>query len=451
MSGTIKIKKGFDIKLNGAAERVYGSAMPSETFVIKPTDFIGVSPRLMVEAGSEVKAGTPLFHDKKNEDLVFVSPVSGEVVEIKRGAKRKLLEIVILADKELRYEEFGNANAQSLGREEVISKMLKGGVWPLVKQRPFNVIANPTDEPKSIFISAFDSAPLAPDYDFILHGHEADFQAGIDALAKLTSGKVHLNVKENSPTTKVVLNAKGVEINKISGPHPAGNVGIQIHHIDPLNKGENVWVVNPQDVLIIGRLFNSGKYDATRVIAVAGSEVKHPKYYKTLIGCNIKPLIDGNVESGKSLRFISGNVLKGTAIQSDGYMSYYDNMLTVIAEGDEPEFLGWVLPGMGKLSLSKTFPSWLFPSRTYDLNTNLHGEERAFVVTGEYEKVLPMDIYPVLLLKAIMAEDVEAMENLGIYEVDEEDFALCEFVCTSKIDVQQILRKGLDITREECA
>jgi Na+-transporting NADH:ubiquinone oxidoreductase subunit A len=450
MANVIKIRRGFDIKLLGEAERVMANAPQAETVAVKPTDFIGVIPRMLVETGHEVKAGTALFHDKSNEQLVFTSPVSGEVVEIRRGAKRKLLEVVILADKETEYIDFGKADPGSLTRGDIIDKMMKSGVWPVLRQRPYKVIADPEDEPKAIFISAFDSAPLAPDIDYMVHGQARDFQTGIDVLKKLTPGKVYLNIRNNAPVSEVFTNARGVQINKFEGPHPAGCVGIQIHHIDPIGKNENVWVINPLDVLVTGRLFNEGRYNATRIIALAGSEVKNPKYYKTIAGSSIKPIIADNIHAGNN-RYISGNVLNGSKISNEGYLGFYDNMITVIPEGDEPEFLGWIAPGLDKVSLSRTFFSWLMPHKKYRLNTNMHGEERAFVMTGQYEKVLPMDIYPMQLLKAILVGDIEAMENLGIYEVDEEEFALCEFICTSKMPVQRIIRQGLDLTRAETA
>jgi Na+-transporting NADH:ubiquinone oxidoreductase subunit A len=319
----------------------------------------------------------------------------------------------------------------------------------LIRQRPFGVIANPKQKPKSIFISAFDSNPLAPDNDFIIDQDAGNFQVGLDALRKLTDGDVHLNTHEEKTVSKVFTEANGVTINKFSGPHPSGNIGVQIHHIDPLNKGEVVWYLYPQDVQIVGRLFNQGRFDASRVVALTGSQVKSPAYYKTIIGCSVKNLLaHGGLKEGVN-RIISGNVLTGNVISADDYLGFYDTQLTVITEGNEPEFMGWLTPGLDKFSMSRSFFSWLTPSKKYSLNSNLHGEERPFVVTGEYEKVFPMDIYPVHLLKAIMIEDVELMEKLGIYEVAEEDFALCEFVCTSKIESQDIIRKGLDLIRQE--
>ena len=448
MSEYVKIRKGLDIKLQGEAEKVFIDIPFSETFVIKPPDFVNIRPKLLINAGDEVKAGTPLFYDKNNEDVLFTSPVSGEVVEINRGAKRKILEIKILADKDISYVPFKKSNPNELSREKIIDTMLKSGVWPLIRQRPFSTVANPAGNPKAIFISAFDTNPLAPDNDFVLHRKGDLFQAGLDAVTKLTSGKVHLNIKANTVTSKVFTNSKGVQINEISGLHPAGNIGIQIHHIDPINKGDTVWYLYPQDVLIIGKLFLKGRFDASRIVVLTGSEVEKPRYYKTMIGASITNMVADNIKEGNP-RYICGNVFTGTKIPADGYIGFYDTQITVIPEGDEEEFIGWLAPGLNKFSMSRTFLSWLMPGREYQLNTNLNGEKRAYVISGEYEKVLPMDIHPVHLIKSIMIGDVEQMENLGIYEVSEEDFALCEFVCTSKINVQQIIREGLDLIKKE--
>ena len=449
MAKYIKIKRGLNIKLVGEADKQISNLSLPETFAIKPPNFIGVTPVLLVKQGDEVQAGSPLFNDKNNEAIKFCSPVSGEVIDIIRGEKRKILEVKILADKEITYTTFNKANPADLSREDIIQALLNSGVWPFIRQRPFGIIANPDQIPKSIFISAFDSNPLAPDYNFIMQGCDSTFQAGLEAIQKLTEGKVHLNINADTTPANTFTNAKGVEINKISGPHPAGNVGVQIHHIDPVNKGESVWCINPQDVVIIGKLFNQGKFDASRIVALTGSQVKNPKYYKTVIGCSVKNMVaDAGLKEGVS-RIISGNVLSGKQITEVGFLDFYDTQLTVIPEGREPEFMGWLKPGFDKLSMSRTFFSWLTPQKKHDLTTNMHGEERPFVVTGEYEKVFPMDIYPVHLLKSILIEDLEMMENLGIYEVVEEDFALCEFVCTSKIESQDIIRKGLDIIRKE--
>ena len=448
MSKVIKIKKGLNIKLKGNAEKIFIRTDKTYTYAVKPIDFQGLTPKLAVKVDSEVKAGSPLFFDKYNPALLFTSPVSGKVIAINRGERRRLLEIVIKADKEIRYETFVKAEPSSCSKEEIIKNLLTSGLWPFIRQRPYSIVANPKDEPRAIFISAFDTSPLAPDYDFIIHGKGVTFQKGIDALAKLTSGKIHLQVNSDYPPSGVFTRSKNVQINKFKGPHPAGNVGIQIHHISPINKGDIVWYIAPQDVITIGRLFEKGIYDAERIVVLTGSEVKAPRYYITMNGAQINNMIENNIKDG-DLRYISGNVLTGTQIPANGYIGFYDSQITVIPEGNKPEFFGWGTPGFGKYSESGTFLSGFIPNKKYSLNTNYHGCERPFVMTGQYEKVLPMDILPVQLLKAIIIEDIDLMENLGIYEVAEEDFALCEFVCTSKIEVQSIIRQGLDLIRKE--
>jgi len=448
MSQTIKIRKGLDINLKGKAEQVYGETPTIKTYAIKPTDFPGILPKLHVKEGQQVQAGDVLFHDKVNARIAFCSPVSGEVAEVKRGAKRKILEVIILADQEVKYKSVSDLDPSTASREEIIDFLLDSGAWPFVKMRPYGTIANPSDQPKAIFISGFDSAPLGPDLDFVLHGQEKAFAAGVSLLSKLTEGAVNLSVDVKSAVSKVYSECPELTVHSIQGPHPAGNVGVQIHHISPLNSGEVVWTVAPEDVAILGRLITEKKYNVQRNVAVTGSEVENPKYYKIIQGANLSKLFAEVVKS-ENPRYISGNVLTGTQIAADGFMGFYSNQITIIPEGGEAEFLGWVLPGFGKFSISKTFTSWMNPSKEYVLDANLHGEERAFVVTGEYEKVFPFDIYPVQLLKSILIKDIEKMEQLGIYEVTEEDFALCEVVCTSKMEVQSIVREGLDFLKSE--
>ncbi len=456
MSVNIKLKKGFDINLEGKAEKTVVQAPASEYYAIKPEEFIGyVKPKLLVKEGDQVKAGQALYYDKSLESMKFASPVSGEVVEIKRGDKRRLLEIVVKSDGLQTYEQsksYSSSEIASLSVEDTKKAMLDGGVWPCVIQRPFSVIANPDDAPKAIFISGFDSAPLAPDYSVILKGEEENFKTGIDILKKLTTGTVHLNLSTDAEMCNAYSGAKGVQQNKISGPHPAGNVGIQIHHIAPINKGEIVWTVNPQSVVYIGRFFNKGIYDTSKVIAVAGSEVKTPQYYKIIGGASVKSLVDNNLKS-EHVRFISGNVLSGTKVEKEGYIGFYDNLLTVIPEGDELRFFGSFLPSSDRVSyhraigLMSFMNKFLKPKKEYVVDTNINGEHRAFVQSGVLEDVLPMDIYPTHLLKAILTEDFEEMEALGIYEVAEEDFALCEFVDVSKHNIQSIIRQGLDLIK----
>ncbi|MGF1636239.1 MAG: Na(+)-translocating NADH-quinone reductase subunit A [Cyclobacteriaceae bacterium] len=452
MSQTIKIKKGLNLNLAGTAEKKISETIKSETYAVKPSDFLGLQrPKLLVEEGATVKAGTPVFFDKKQEKVMFCSPVSGEVVEVIRGEKRKLLEIRILADKEISYQEFETPDVSEIGSlslEKAKELMLSSGVWISIIQRPFGVVANPEEKPKSIFISGFDTHPLAPDYNILFKDQEKYFQTGVDILKKFTSGKVHLSLDGNADTQSIFSQIKNVEIHKFSGPHPAGNVGTQIHEIDPINKGEIVWTLHPFGVIQIGKLFHHGKYDASKVIALAGSEVKTPQYYRLHTGTNISKLIENNLKQDH-VRVISGNVLTGERINKDGFIGFYHNMITVIPEGDEPRFLGWVLPAVGRPSMHRVVNIWSFLNGKKPLapDTNTNGEPRAFVQTGVFEKVVPLDILPTYLIKAIMAEDYDEMESLGIYEVIEEDLALCEFVDVSKHNIQAILREGLDLLK----
>ena len=450
MSKKIKLKKGFDINLAGKPEKKISEIPLSETFAVKPTDFSHMSrPKLLVKEGDTVKAGTPILYDKMSEEIRYCAPVSGEVAEIKRGEKRKLLEIKILADKEVVFEKFKSYNTSELSglsKEDALAQMKAGGVWPNVLQRPFGVVANPEDKPKAIFISAFDTNPLAPDVAYQLGDKEQFFQAGLDVLKKFTDGKIHLNIDGQAEVAQVFAQAEGVELNKFTGAHPAGNVGVQIHHLDPINKGDIAWTVTPYGVAQIGQLFAEGKYDASKLVAVTGSEISTPGYVKTYSGAMLGNL-SGDLSS--NLRFISGNPLTGENCGKNGYLGYYHNQMTVIPEGDYEEFLGWLKPSTTKLSFHKALGllSFLNKKKEYTVDTNTHGEERPFVVSGAFEEVLPMDILPTYLFKAIIAEDYDEMEALGIFELVEEDVALCEFIDPSKNDLQEILREGIELIK----
>ena len=447
MSKTTTIKKGLDIKLVGEAEKTI-TEIHAKRVALKPTDFIGVFPKLLVKEGDKIKAGSPVFFDKYRDDIVFTSPVSGIITEIRRGAKRKLLEIRIDADDTNESIDFGITDSKSLNKETVSEKLLKSGLWSLIKQRPYSVIANPKDEPKSIHISGFDNAPLGPDYDFILHGKGEDFQAGLDALKYLTNGEVNLNVHTTNTKTKVLLSSKNVTINTIKGKFPSGMIGPQLAALDPMNKGEIVWTVNVQDVITIGRLFLSGKINSEKLIAITGSEVLKPRYIKTSYGVCINDILKDNV-SDTDKRYISGNALTGSQVDKKGYLGWYDNQITVLPEGINARFVGWITPNLDLFSFSKSMFSWLTPNKKYTLSTNTNGGERAFVMTGQFEKIFPFDIYPMQLIKAVMAEDIDVMEQLGIYEVEAEDFALLEFISTSKIEIQSIMGDGLEFLRKE--
>jgi len=447
MSKDIRIKKGLDIKLQGEAEKIITNAVASNVYTLLPVDFHGITPKLIAKQGAKVVAGEPIFYNKKVEAMNFVSPVSGEVIEIVRGEKRKILAIKIQASKEQTYQDNGKFDL-SVDATAVKNHLLKTGCWSFIKQRPYDVIANPNKMPKAIFISGYASAPLTADYDFTLQGKEAELQAAITALAKLTEGQVHVSVGANSNSPMANLN--GVSLHKVSGPHPSGNVGTQINKIDPVNKGEVVWTITPQDLVIIGELLLTGKFNAERIVAVGGSSVKTPKYYRTKIGTEISALVYDAGVKDDNFRIISGNVLSGRAVKPDGYLGYYDNTVTVIPEGNDYELLGWTMPVFNKISTTRALTfSWLNPKKKYDLTTNTNGEHRAFVLSGIYEEVFPLDILPLQILKSCLYKDLDEMEALGMYEVAPEDFALTEFVCVSKQPHQDIIRKGLDLMLKE--
>ncbi|WP_460217965.1 Na(+)-translocating NADH-quinone reductase subunit A [Psychroserpens sp. MEBiC05023] len=447
MSKDIKIKKGLDIKLVGEAEKTVEQAIISNFCTIRPEDFHSVIPKLVAKEGATLQAGDVIFYDKSNEDVKFVSPVSGTVVEVERGPKRRIDAIKIQADKSQSFKDFGKFSSNA-DANTTKAHLLATGCWPFIKQRPYDVIANPEKSPKAIFISGNDTAPLAADLDFVLNGKEAELQAAVSALAKLTEGQVHIGVRSNSSP---LAGLNDVTVHKVSGPHPAGNVGTHINKLDPINKGETVWTVNAKDLVVIGELLLTGKFNAERVVALVGSSVEKPRYFKTKIGSEVATMIyDKGVEKEGNNRIISGNVLSGKQIKPDGSLGYYDNVITVIPEGDDYEFFGWNKPIFNKISTSRALTfSWLNPKKKYDLNTNTNGEHRAFVVTGSYENVFPLDIYPLQILKACMYEDLDEMEALGMYEVAPEDFALTEFICVSKQPHQDIIRKGLDLMLKE--
>jgi Na+-transporting NADH:ubiquinone oxidoreductase subunit A len=449
MSNDIRIKKGLDIKLKGAAEKAKENAIVSNFYTIRPEDFHSVIPKLIAKEGSKLKAGEPVFYDKSNEAVKFVSPVSGEILEITRGEKRKIVAIKIQADKEQSCKDNGKLNVESASAEEIKKQLLASGCWPFIKQRPYDVIANPDKAPKAIFISAYASAPLSADLDYVLQGKEIELQAAITALGKLTEGKVHVSVGANSNSPLAGLN--GITLHKVSGPHPSGNVGTQINKIDPVNKGEVVWTINAQDLVIIGELLLTGKFNAERIVALVGSSVEKPRYFVTKIGSEVATMIyDQGIKKEANVRIISGNVLSGKQVHPGGYLDYYSNVISILPEGDDYEFFGWTTPVFNKISTSRALTfSWLTPNKKYDLNTNTNGEHRAFVVTGSYEEVFPLDIFPMQILKACMYQDLDEMEALGMYEVAPEDFALTEFICVSKQPHQKIIRKGLDVMLKE--
>jgi Na+-transporting NADH:ubiquinone oxidoreductase subunit A len=449
MSNDIRIKKGLDIKLKGAAEKTSEQVILSNFYTLRPDDFHSVIPKLISKVGTKVKAGEPVFYDKSNENVKFVSPVSGEVVEIDRGEKRRILSVKIQADKTQSYLDNSKFDLNAATPETVKAHLLKSGCWPFIKQRPYDVIANPDKAPKAIFVSGYASAPLVADLDYTLIGKEAELQAAVIALGKLTEGKVHVSVGKNSNSPLAGLS--GVSLHKVSGPHPSGNVGTLINKVDPVNKGEVVWTVNAQDLVIIGELLLTGKFNAERIVALVGSSVEKPRYFVAKLGCEVTTMIHNKgINKNERPRIISGNILSGKQIKADGYLDYYSNTITIIPEGNDYELFGWTMPVFNKISTSRALTfSWLFPNKEFDLNTNTNGEHRAFVTTGNYEEVFPLDIFPMQILKSCMYGDLDEMEALGMYEVAPEDFALTEFVCVSKQPHQDIIRKGLDVMLKE--
>jgi Na+-transporting NADH:ubiquinone oxidoreductase subunit A len=448
MSKDIKIKKGLTIRLKGEADKTLSIAPRSRTFAIRPSDFHLVTPKLVKKEGEKIEAGETLFYSKDNKAIKFSSPVSGTLTNIERGPKRVITKLTIEGDQQDAFKDYGVLSPDNLSGEDIKSHMLATGCWPFVKQRPYDVIANPITTPKSIFISGLNTGPLAVDLNFVLQGKENELQAALTALSKLTDGGVHVTVAKNGAS--VFSNMSNVILNKTNELHPAGNVGTQINKIDPINKGETVWTVAAQDLVIIGELFLTGKFNAERIVALVGSSIKTPKYYTSRIGSEVATMIYDSGLTEENIRVISGSVLSGDAISPKQHLGYYHNTITVIPEGDDYEFFGWNKPIFNKISPSRALTfSWMQPNKKYALNTNTNGEHRAFVVTGNYEEVFPLDIYPMQILKACMVQDLDAMEALGMYEVAPEDFALTEFICVSKQPHQDIIRKGLDLMYKE--
>lgn len=447
-----RLKKGYNIPLAGSAKKELDQAPAPSRVALLPGEFRGIKPKLSVKEGDVVQVGSQIFTDKKSMDIRFVSPVSGTVSAINRGERRMLTEIVIENDQKSDTVKIGDWSAEDLtkmNRSEVKNALLKGGLWPFILQRPFSVVANPEEVPRDIFISGFDSAPLAAKIGFLLKDRLADFQNGIDMLAKLTDGQIFLSIPKADSFFKDV---KGTEMNVFSGPHPAGNVGVQIHHIKAIKRGEMVWQINAAAVALIGQFFNTGVFPSERIIALAGSSVKNPKYIKTTAGAPLAELIAQENLAAGEIRFISGNVLTGRKTSYRSYLGFYDSLITVLPEGKEKRsLLGYFLPGFKTESYSHTFLSSLVPGKKeYALDTLLKGGPRAFVMSAsDYEKVMPMDILPVQLAKSILSEDIEEMEGLGILELDEEDIALCSYICLSKTDFGKILRDGLDLIQKE--
>lgn len=449
MSNNIYLKKGLDIPIDGAAAQKTRKVIVPDVVAVKPTDFRGFTPKLLVREGDKVLAGTPVLADKMSQNILLASPVSGTVTEVVRGEKRKLLEVRIKADEKQEYIDFGVRKPAELSAEQIKEAILSAGLWPGIIQRPYGIIANPEIKPKAIFVSAFNTAPLAANPEFAFRDEVANIQTAINALAKLTDGGIHFSLNSENYSGTPFHKIENVIEHTFSGKHPAGNVGVQIHHISPIRKGETVWTVSLMMLAAIGRLFNTGKCDLRRKIAVTGPAAIEPAYVDGLPGISVKDIKEF-YDSSLNLRFVSGDALSGTNIGPEGFLGFNDNQITILREGDTYELLGWAKPvRCSQFSASRTYFSWLTPKKKYDMDTNLHGGPRAFVVNDVYGKVLPMNIFPVYLLKACLAQDIDKMEKYGIYEVLEEDLALCEYVCPSKIYIQQIISDGIALMMKE--
>lgn len=467
MTNIINIKKGLDLPVEGAAAQRVTDARCIADYAVKPTDYVGLVPRLMVAEGDTVAAGDVLICDKSDERLRYTSPVAGRVKAVVRGEKRLLLAVVVEKDPKAATRKFSG---------DIKEQMLQSGMWTMLRQRPFGTTPNPDSQPKAIVISCFDSAPLAVDYDFALQGREEDFCRGLEALASLTDGTLYACLRPGQKMASIVeQTAKttgNMQVRYFSGPHPAGNVGTQIACLCPINKGETVWTMNPQDVATLGHLAKTGEYCPEKVIAVAGPQIKNPHYYRINSGACFESIAVAQTlnpdypqmttpEPMTGSRIISGNILSGTQITYNSFVGAYDSLVSILPEGDYYDFMGWLMPGLNKYSFSRTFWTGFVPKFAHCIfpmlpqciapkfDTNTHGDVRPLVFSGNFERVFPFDIYPTQLIKACIVGDIELMENLGIYEVEPEDFALCEFIDTSKTDIQPIIREALEKLRKE--
>jgi len=447
MTKIVKLHRGLDIRLAGVAKKEKIAIKSGNVYALQPDDFEGVKPKVVVKEGDKVKAGDALFVNKAYPEVKFASPVSGTVTLIERGERRKVLSVQVEADAKQKYVDFGKKDVSKLSADDVKASLLEAGLFGYINQLPYAISTNPTTAPKAIFVSALRDMPLAGDFEFEVKGQEADFQTGLEALSKIA--KVYVGVGKDSQLIPVNVNVP-VEYVVFSGKCPAGNVGVQVNHLDPVNKGEVVWTVDPTAVLFFGRLFNTGKVNLTRTLALAGSEVENPAYFDALVGSQV--ILNELVKADKTLRIIAGNPLTGKPqTGATVLVGAHCSEITVIPEGDHAdEIFGWIMPRFKQFSVSRSYFSWLFPKKDgYVLDARVKGGERHMIMSGEYDKVLPMDIYGEFLIKAIIAQDIDKMEALGIYEVSPEDFALAEFVDSSKLELQKIVREGLNMLRKE--
>lgn len=449
MATEIKLKKGLDIRLQGVASQIKREVALGGLFAVSPDDFYGLKPKVVVHEGDEIKAGEPLFVSKQQEELKVVSPVSGKVVHIVRGDRRKVLCIELEQDPNAEPKHFGTRRPAEMSGAEVKAHLLESGLFAFIKMRPYDVVANPEDKPKAIFISAFSKMPLAADFSFVVKHQGKDFLTGIEALSRMA--KVYVGIRPDQ-IGEVFTQTEYAEVNVFNGPNPSGNVGVQINHVLPINKGETVWTIGAEEVIFIGRLFNAGTVELKRTIAIAGSEVLEPAYADVMIGMHMGQLLKGWLKNNEHIRIINGNPLVGRPSWEEDYLSARVTEICVIPEGDDVnEVLGWIKPRLKQFSTSRSYFSWLQGKKNYDLDARVKGGTRHMIMSGEYDKVFPMDIYAGYLVKAIIAGDIDRMEQLGIYEVAPEDFAVAEFVDSSKLELQSIVREGLDLLRKEMA
>lgn len=449
MANVIKLKKGLTVNLVGKPSSEITVPKSSKVYGLVPDAFVGVKPKVVVKEGETVKAGDALFVDKLHPEVKFTSPVSGTVKCVERGDRRKVLSIQVEADANQAYADFGKLDLSKASADDVKARLLEAGLFAYISQRPYAVVACPDDQPKAIFCSTFCDMPLAADFEVALKGNEAAFQAGIDALAKIAP--VFLGAKRGAAVA--ILKADNAKVTVFDGKCPAGNVGVQINHLCPVNKGEVVWTIGPEELIFVGKLVLTGKVDFTRIIAVAGSEIERPAYAKVRVGQQIGDILDGNVKTDKKVRLIDGNPLTGTKTELSSFLQAHTTEVTAIPEGDEAnEAFGWIMPRFKQFSSSRTYFSWLMgKKKEYVCDARIKGGYRHMIMSGEYDSVFPMDIFPEQLVKAIIAGDIDRMEALGIYEVAPEDFAMAEFVDSSKLELQRIVREGLDMLRKENA
>ncbi len=450
MSKVIKLRKGLDINLKGKAQRECLPVKSDGLCALVPDFFVGLTPKVVVKEGDKVLAGDPLFVDKKFPEVAFAAPVSGTVCSVKRGERRKLLSVTIQADEKISYKDFGKNDVSKMNGDDVLKCLLQAGLFGWINQLPYAVTATPDKQPKAIFVSTLRDMPLAADFEYELEGNEEAFQTGLTALAKMAKTYLGIGAQQSA---SALTQAKDVELTVFDGPCPAGNVGVHVNHLDPVNKGETVWTVDPSAVIFIGRLFLTGHVDLRRKIAVAGSEVKQPAYVEAVVGQSLKSVLGTQIEGKEHIRIINGNPLTGTPDTLDGFIGAHTSEVTVIPEGDNrDEFIGWIMPRFNDFSANRSYFSWLFgKKKEYTLDARVKGGERHMIMSGEYDRVFPMDIYPEYLIKAIIAGDIDKMEQLGIYEVAPEDFAVAEFVDSSKLELQRIVREGLNMLRKENA